>query len=211
MRHFVLLLPVVFLSFGGCVKSKPRSQQVYNQCVPCHGDKGQGMESVGAPAIAGLPVWYSTEQIHNFRKGARGGKPQDIAGLRMRPMAKTLYSEEDIKAVLEYVASLKPTTEPKGIDGGSVLLGKEAFLVCQSCHGENGEGSQAVNAPPLAGLDSWYVYQQLKNFKDGLRGWDAGLDANGAVMAGMAVGLDDKTMRNLVAYIATFKTVEVKP
>lgn len=208
MKHFVLLLPVVFFLFGGCIQPKPRGVAVYSQCVPCHGQNGEGLESVGAPSIAGLPTWYAKEQILNFRKGARGAKPGDAAGLRMRPMAKTLYSDQDIDEVVAHVASLDKKSVPLGMPGGSVLLGREAFLVCQSCHGVNGEGSQALNAPPLAGLDSWYIYHQLKNFKAGLRGWDAELDINGVVMAGMAAGLDDNTMKNLVSYIATLKVGE---
>jgi len=71
-----------------------------------------------------------------------------------------------------------------------------------ACHGTNGEGNQALNAPKLGGLQDWYVARQLKNFKAGVRGSHAE-DTFGKLMAPMAMVLDDAAVNNVAAYIAT--------
>ena len=66
-----------------------RGAQVFDYCVQCHGADGAGNPDIEAPAIAGLPAWYVEAQIHKFRDGTRGAHPDDLPGLRMRPMSRT--------------------------------------------------------------------------------------------------------------------------
>lgn len=40
---------------------------------------------------------------------------------------------------------------------------------CITCHGENGEGNVAEEAPLVAGQHNWYVVDQLKQMKSGQR------------------------------------------
>jgi cytochrome c oxidase subunit 2 len=84
----------------------------------------------------------------------------------------------------------------------SVAAGQAAFAVCAACHGVNAEGNQALNAPKLAGLPSWYLTRQLWKFKDGIRGGAPG-DAIAAQMNAIAAPLDGTTIDNVAAYIAT--------
>ncbi len=81
--------------------------------------------------------------------------------------------------------------------------GKSAYAVCAACHGQQGEGNVAMNAPKLAGQESWYIERQLSAFRDGLRGTAPG-DTFGAQMRPMAMAVGDATAQaNLIAYIAT--------
>jgi cytochrome c oxidase subunit II len=80
--------------------------------------------------------------------------------------------------------------------------GAAAFAVCTACHGAKAEGNQAMNAPKLAGQPRWYLERQVKNFKHGVRGGAPG-DAIASQMAAIAMPLDDATITNVVAYIAT--------
>jgi len=48
--------------------------------------------------------------------------------------------------------------------------GQKLFSLCQQCHGDAGEGNQAIGAPAIAGMPSWYVKEQLRKFSVGLRG-----------------------------------------
>ncbi len=48
--------------------------------------------------------------------------------------------------------------------------GKSAYGACQSCHGIDGGGNQAMNAPSLLNQSKWYLKRQLQNFKSGVRG-----------------------------------------
>lgn len=83
--------------------------------------------------------------------------------------------------------------------------GKALYATCAACHGANGEGVKATNAPAIAGQEPWYLLRQLKNFKEGIRGTHA-QDTYGTQMRPMAMMLADETaMKNVIAYIQTFK------
>src|SRR5262245_15349301 len=83
-----------------------------------------------------------------------------------------------------------------------VAAGQTAFAVCTACHGADAAGNQALNAPKLAGQPAWYLTRQLHRFKDGVRGGAPG-DAIASQMAAIATPLDDATIENVAAYIAT--------
>ena len=55
---------------------------------------------------------------------------------------------------------------------GNAAKGKAAYAVCLACHGADGMGNKDLNSPKIAGLSSWYLERQLKNFKAGIRGAD---------------------------------------
>jgi len=75
---------------------------------------------------------------------------------------------------------------------------------CQSCHGKNGAGNDVMKAPALANTDTWYVYQQLQNFRKGIRGYSSA-DTLGAQMAIVAKAMPDTmAIADVTAYISTF-------
>ena len=39
---------------------------------------------------------------------------------------------------------------------GDATKGKAAYAVCAACHGANGMGNKALNAPKIAGQEPWY-------------------------------------------------------
>ncbi len=82
--------------------------------------------------------------------------------------------------------------------------GKALYQVCGACHGANGEGNAALNAPKLSGLGRDYLKRQLNYFKQGVRGSDE-QDAFGQQMKPMAAVIaDDTSMEHLIAYMDTF-------
>jgi cytochrome c oxidase subunit 2 len=86
---------------------------------------------------------------------------------------------------------------------GDVVAGKASYAVCAACHGANGEGNIAMNAPKLSGQGPWYLDRQLRQFKLAARGTHE-KDTFGKMMAPMAATLaDDAAIANVVAYIAT--------
>jgi cytochrome c553 len=94
-------------------------------------------------------------------------------------------------------------SSPLAAGAGDAARGKSLFGVCATCHGPNGEGMQEMNAPALAGRESWYIVRQLQNFKSGVRGTDPG-DIYGRQMAPMAQLLPDKqAMEDVAAYLST--------
>jgi cytochrome c oxidase subunit 2 len=83
--------------------------------------------------------------------------------------------------------------------------GKTLYATCGACHGANGEGMEALNAPKLAGQEEWYIIRQLQNFKNGVRGNNP-KDTYGMQMAPMAQTLaDDAAMADVAAYIRSLK------
>ena len=178
--------------------------ELFAACAACHGPKGDGNAMFRAPAIAGLPAWYVEAQLWKFRTGARGAHPDDVDGLRMRPMSRQLMNPAEVKGVAEYVAALTPVKVAATLTGGDPKAGAASWPVCLACHGPDGRGQQTMNAPPLAGQADWYLLAQLKKFKAGVRGTNP-RDTTGATMRPMSMTLvDEQAMKNVVAHISTF-------
>lgn len=76
--------------------------------------------------------------------------------------------------------------------------GEQLYSLCQQCHGEAGDGSQLSLAPAIAGLDRWYVENQLNNFHSGARGTNPD-DLGGLRMYPMSLWLRTEEERSHVA------------
>ena len=177
---------------------------MYGICASCHGMAGEGNQALNAPALAGLPAWYTALQINNFKAGIRGADPKDTYGVQMRPMAMTLADDAAVNNVSAYIATLTPA-KPAGTVTGDAAAGAASYALCASCHGAMGEGNDALKAPKLAGQSDWYIVRQLQNFKAGVRGANP-KDAGGMQMRPMAMTLaTDDMIKNVAAHIATFK------
>ncbi|HEY4444531.1 MAG TPA: c-type cytochrome [Steroidobacteraceae bacterium] len=74
---------------------------------------------------------------------------------------------------------------------GSVETGATKAIVCQACHGANGNSTNP-EWPSLAGLGADYIAEQLKNFKEGKR--------TNPVMMPNAMSLSAGDMADLGAY-----------
>jgi len=219
----VLLLATLAV---GCARpeGEARAPRIYETCASCHGDDGEGNREYGAPAIAGMPQWYLQRQLEKFRDGHRGVDPDDYQGLRMRAMVRTLDPvarvEEprelaegeapppsNIEAIAAYVSAM-PAATPQPTDdplytGASAERGQGLYATCVECHGENAQGNEERDAPPLTMLNDWYIVAQLSKFKAGDRGTTPG-DETGAAMRPMALGLaSEQAMADVAAYIAT--------
>jgi len=91
----------------------------------------------------------------------------------------------------------------------NINKGKELFVMCSGCHGVNGEGIVATNAPKLAGLSAWYLERQLSYYQEGIRGSDTS-DLFGQQMFAIAATLkDDNAIKNIVAYIKTLPDTQL--
>jgi len=197
------LLPMLAVACGPAAGQGPgRAQVVFaDNCAPCHGPVGEGNHAILAPKIAGLPAWYVSAQIGKFRAGVRGAHADDLEGLRMRPMSKTLETY-DIGPIADYVASL--AVQPDAVAAtGNGEAGKGFYGTCAACHGQDGSGNEAMKGPPIANLDAWYIESQLHKFRKGIRGVHPD-DQTGATMRGMANTLpNDQAVADVAAYIST--------
>lgn len=78
--------------------------------------------------------------------------------------------------------------------GGDPEAGKEKSAVCAGCHGADGNSVIGAN-PRLAGQYESYLYQALKQYKEGKR--------KDLLMAGMVANLSNQDMKDLAAWFAS--------
>jgi len=174
-----------------------RGRTVYFQaCSPCHGIRGDGQ----GPAAAGFdPAPRNFRRgVYKFRSTVSGMLPLDLdlkrtvreglPGTEM-PRWKNVLSENDIKAVVQYVKSFSPYfDDPKALplpadivkipdqrsfppSMASIAAGRQIFVKqdCVKCHGKAGQGD-GVEADKLK--DDWEVpilptNLTLRHFKNG--------------------------------------------
>ncbi|RLA26535.1 MAG: hypothetical protein DRR15_19640 [Gammaproteobacteria bacterium] len=125
--------------------------------------------------------------------------------------AVVVESQEDFEAWADSYPTYAETT---AVVAGDADAGASQFAICTSCHGQNGEGLQALNAPKLAGQSDWYLKSQIKSYQNNIRGSHED-DALGKQMAPMARTLgSEEAINDVVAYIQTLpdhaaaKTIE---
>jgi cytochrome c oxidase subunit 2 len=173
---------------------------LYATCAACHGTNGEGNIALNAPKLSGQGAWYLERQLKLFKQGARGTHEKDVFGKMMAPMAATLADDTAIANVAAYIASLPDAPAATTIKG-DVEVGRRSYVTCAACHGADGRGIAATNAPRLQGISDWYMARQLTNFRNGVRGAHA-QDVHGAQMALVAGMLnDDAAVGNVLAYI----------
>jgi len=185
---------------GDAAAGKP----FYAVCAACHGLQAEGNPALNAPKLSGQGDWYLKRQLKYFKNGARGTHDKDVFGKMMAPMAATLGDDAAIDNVVAYLKTLPDNPAPATVKGNA-KNGQERYVTCGACHGSDGRGIQATNAPGLKGMSDWYLVTQLKNFKQGIRGAHP-KDLYGQQMASMTAMLaDDQAINDLVAYINTLR------
>jgi len=83
-----------------------RGKTLYMTCQACHGAAGEGNDLLNSPSLIHQYDWYLVAQLGKFKKGIRGGNPEDITGSQMRPMSMTLADDQAVKDVVAYIQSL---------------------------------------------------------------------------------------------------------
>jgi cytochrome c553 len=169
-----LLLPVLADAAGNArreladaLKATPspvKGEQLFAQCMACHGADGGGEANGSTPRIAGQHFRVLVKQLVDFRHGTRWD-------FRMEGMADRhhLAGPQDIADVAAYVSALRQPGN-RGIgsgefaaDGARIYAGE-----CQSCHGVQAEGRE-TGIPRLAGQHYAYLMRQMYDAVDGRR------------------------------------------
>lgn len=180
-----------------------RGRAYYTTCAGCHGTAAQGNSGMHAPNLTPLDDAYLLRQLRHFAHDIRGGA-QDFYGWQMNGRAKALPDDRALRDVVAYIETLPKALSRATLQGDEVH-GKALYASCVGCHGAQGRGNVAVGAPALAGLDDWYLVEQLESFANGTRGAHKE-DSSGAQMRAAAAGLQSQdARRDVIAYIATFK------
>lgn len=202
MTGALLALQILLAPGAASAEENARGERLFQLCTQCHGANGGGNSLALAPSIAGLDRWYLERTLYKFRDGVRGTHFDDIAGMRMRAMARILADDADLQAVAAYVASLPPV-DPPPVLAGDVARGQQLYTPCIACHGPEAKGNEALGAPPLDHASDWYLLTQLKNYRAGVRGTNP-KDQQGALMRPMSMTLpDEQALQDVISYIGT--------
>ena len=183
-----------------------KGKALYVNCMACHGPNAQGNPALKSPALAGQEAWYLESSLQKFLKGIRGGDiAKDPAGGQMAMMVKQfLKTDDDVKNVVAYIKTIKPVAPQHSLKGNATS-GQALYATCIPCHGPQGQGNPAVKGPALVNLPDWYILEQIKKFKSGIRGAHAD-DMEGKIMAPMSQMLATEDMiKNVAEYIKTLK------
>lgn len=179
-------------------------QSLYATCVACHGDQGQGNQTLNAPKLAGQSGWYLGRQLRNFKAGIRGAREDDTYGQQMAPFAATLTDDAAIENVVAFIETFPDQPAP-ATQTGDVARGAALYVTCAACHGTAGQGIWSQQAPQLAHMSDWYMSRQLENFRDGVRGSHP-QDFPGRQMAAMTTILaDEQAIRDVLAHVGTLQ------
>lgn len=197
---FSQLLLVGLSTFVVIFSSQSSANNDYETCAVCHADDGSGNQLLGAPAIAGLPSWYVSRQLRLFKSTARGHDSGDVYGQQMAA-AVTSLSNEKLNNVTQLVAKM-PIKSTEITVVGDARRGQNIYNGnCGACHGSQGEGNNALNAPRLNNQHSDYLIRQINLFKSGKRGNDPS-DKFGRQMAMMAATIaSDQEVLDVLAYL----------
>jgi cytochrome c oxidase subunit 2 len=127
---------------------------------------------------------------------------EELCGLAHHAMRGKVVVEDEA-SYNNWLAKQVTYAQQQEIADGDPAQGQPFYAVCAACHGANGEGNIALNAPRIAGQEDWYVRRQIGYFKQGVRGKQPG-DLYGPQMAPMASTLaTDAMVANVAAYVAS--------
>ncbi|WP_281555961.1 c-type cytochrome [Thalassomonas sp. RHCl1] len=178
------------------------AKALYQSCQACHGEQGQGNPLLKSPALAGQFAWYIKRQLQHFRAGLRG-KDGDSLGQQMAAISRQLKSEKDIELLAAYIESLPGSAGAKAAPDVNNKNGYRYYQgKCGACHGSEGQGNAAFNAPKLTGQQGEYLLRQMKSFTQGKRGADK-QDKFGRQMAMMAKSVSAQQLSDIVNYLVT--------
>ncbi|MFC0238871.1 c-type cytochrome [Rhodopseudomonas telluris] len=190
------LLPTLSLTLGFALLATPllagdieAGRQKAVICGFCHGADGNSQMEY-TPSLAGQPDLYIQWQLVFFRAGTR-------QNANMTSVVEDL-SNEDIRNLGAYYASLQPMKNPKPDENPELSRkGAEAAVGrrCASCHTDNYAGIKGTAR--LAGQREEYLIKALNEFKSGQRS-----GGSMAAMADVAYPLSEEEIYALAHYLA---------
>jgi len=187
---------------GGVLYAQGRSlagARDVQACAGCHGSGGVPEPGSPMPRLAGVSADYIAKQLADYRAGRRHHSVmQGVAGQ---------LTDRDIGSVARLIATMPPAP-PAGWPDPRFVRGKQlqengdntsALPACGNCHGPQGRGLDRL-LPPLAGLPSSYLVDELMAWKSGRRANDTD-----GVMRSIAARLSDEDILELARYYSSIQ------
>ena len=185
---------------AGCASAPDlaRGQRIWERsCTICHSTR----EMQRGPLLEGREAWYTRHQLEKFRDGRRGTNAGNRSEVLMHTAMDQLPDATSIRDVAAWIESLPRPSHRRTVRGDGAR-GRELYTRCAACHGETAEGRRALfKAPRLAGIEDWYLAEQLGKYAKGQRGWHQ-QDTTGQTMRAAAQGLTPQEIKDLTAFIS---------
>lgn len=125
---------------------------------------------------------------------------EELCGLAHHTMRARVVVDSN-ETYQQWLAALPSFAASQQIAAANPENGAPLYATCGACHGAQGEGNVAMNAPRLSGLTASYIARQLHYYQKGIRGVHQD-DTFGQQMRPMASLLaDDQAIRDVAAYI----------
>jgi len=160
-------------------------------CSTCHGIDAGGRDL--APSLVGVGAAAVDFQVGTGRMPLRASGPQSPKG------SKVTFSQEEIRRLAAYVASLGPGPEIPGASAVDPTLGdpsRGALIFrtnCAMCHNFAGKGgalTQGKYAPDLSDTSPTHIYEAM-------------LTGPGSMPVFADTTLDSESKRDIIAYLDT--------
>jgi cytochrome c553 len=194
-RPHRMLIRILWLAvLASCVASAnaqsiSAGERKHGFCASCHGINGRSFK-VNYPILAGQPAPYIVNELLDFKQGRRNDPTMNTVVPQL--------SDEDMRDLGAFFASLDPYSSPAGSDPIKAVHGKQLAesAQCTSCHlGSVGSGGGGI--PVIEGQHRTYLVKQLKEFRAGRRTNDGGL------MQRVAHSMSDADIEDLANYFAS--------
>ena len=221
MLSSYLMLAVNVLALGVAHAAAPNiagGEKIFNEgkgeaaaCQGCHGEKGLGNDSMGAPRLANIGQGYIVKQLNDFTVEKR--VPEGMGGA-MNGFAKALNDQDklDVAGYLDTLEYAEELSDLKALASEGTKVGKpEAGRLivtqgirgkvpaCQDCHGFNGRASRF---PQINQQKYVYLVNQITAWRNDSRANDPVVDKTG-IMRGIAKKLSDDDIVDIAAYLST--------
>lgn len=214
------------------LKAHPGHELYQASCSACHGDRGQGMESLGLPLVnSGFVIGATDKELVTFTKMGRPiWDANNQTGIDMPPRGgNPALGDSDIELIVEYIRELQdassgaPSAEAVSIAQSSESVdftkdpaleaARQAYLAsCSACHGQRGEGMTGLGTP-LAGssfLQSKSDSALATFIKTGRSPWDPDSQTGMDMPArGGNPALSDDDLALIIAYLRAMQTKNI--
>ncbi len=176
-------------------------------CSTCHGTNGEGIATAREGWLIGPSLVGVGAAAVDFQVGT--GRMPMAAPSAQAPRKKKVYSDQEVKALSAFVATLGPgpaipTEDQWSLEGMSsaerqqaVARGGQIFLTnCTACHNFDGSGGampEGGYAPTLKGVDPKHIFEAMLT---GPQAMDVFSNGN--------LSIEEK--RDIVAYLKSLET-----
>ena len=203
------LFGILLVSIWGCLQKPPTIHTVdestlategktLQACKLCHSNR----EMQRGPVLDGMEEWYLLDQLQKFKTGLRGQQDNNRAEILMAAAIKDVSPDpETLRSLALAFAKLPPQPSLTTIKGNPEQ-GQQLYQSCANCHGVDAKGKPEVKAPGLLIQEDWFLLDQLRKYKLGLRGTHPE-DTFGKVMAASVKDWPDKDLKDVVVYLGS--------